>query len=362
MEKVLRKKQVQEKAYESNIAADKNKSLQYWTKKVQYLQGMVNMYRRESSASCSALIKLCEARLVVDPILIDSQSVNPWFKSETEYWPPVDTTAVPKQERVYLWTTSFRDLIADPLGLQYFHRFMEKCLAVENLDFYTECLELDFLQDLRMYYAKCHVIFNRFIAYSSPNEININASLRNQIIEKMELATPETLDIDIFADAINHVYTLMFKDRFPKFIQSEEIKQLLEGYQLPPRRRQSNMPDSETSSSDLSSLTSQKSLPRIPMSSSCTGSLHSLGSPTASLGLNNNRSGHQPQQHKASGSPVRSDSESDIDFKSQRRVSNDRFIRKSSTGGGDVQSLQKRYNGASGSLSQMNEDDYPSFN
>lgn len=287
MEEELGKKQKRESEYEASLTDQK--LLAFLTKKLLSLQAQVSMYRKDSLSSCKTIIKFCEAWLPVDPILITRQSGNPWLRGELEEW-PVDTSTVPKQERVHLWTTSFRDMIADPLGLQYFTKFMEKDLAVENLDFYLECLELEKIQDRSAYFEKCFLIFKRFIRNNSPNEINIDSTMRKAIVDKIEKSSFETLDINVFDHAVEHVYQLMFKDRFPKFNQSEEIKSLLEGYQ--PRRKPTfaNIETSDTQSSTSSSKTDKGMFKAKTM-----------------------------------------DLDAEIDRKMIKNVSSDRFIRKSNT-------------------------------
>eukprot|EP00158_Paraphelidium_tribonemae_P008440 Partr_v1_DN28580_c1_g1_i2_m72509 putative Regulator of G-protein signaling len=226
-EQQLQKKHLNEEQHFASLAPVNGAA--YLEKRVRYLETQINLFRKENSASCKALIRFAESWLPLDPLLISRKSTSPWVLDANAEW-PVDKSAVPSGERVFLWTTSFRDMLEDDLGLKFFSRFLEKDLATENLKFYLDCQQLDQIQNREDYYAKCKEIFDEYINFDSPSEININANMRKAIIEKFKEADPLTLDIQVYHGAMEHVTELMVKDRYPKFINSDEVKALLDGF------------------------------------------------------------------------------------------------------------------------------------
>jgi hypothetical protein len=128
-----------------------------------------------------------------------------------------------------MWCFSFRDMLQDQQGLQYFQRFLEKDIATENLDFYLAVTKLQETASREAAFNEAQTIGKNFIELNSPKEVNIDSQMRKALLDALGTSTVETFNANIFDDVFEHVYLLMKKDSYPRFVACEEIKELLQG-------------------------------------------------------------------------------------------------------------------------------------
>uniref|UniRef100_A0A8C4X180 Regulator of G protein signaling 17 n=1 Tax=Eptatretus burgeri TaxID=7764 RepID=A0A8C4X180_EPTBU len=114
------------------------------------------------------------------------------------------------KEEIQTWAKSFESLIETPHGLQHFHEFLRSQFSDENLLFWKACEELKAEQDQEAIARKARTIYDDYVSVFSPREHILKF---------------------IFLDAQQQIYTLMRRDCFPRFINSNFYKQLLENPQ-----------------------------------------------------------------------------------------------------------------------------------
>lgn len=76
-------------------------------------------------------------------------------------------------------------------------------------------------------------MFETFIASDSPLAINIDHDTRMDIVERVDTKDPSTYPENIFDRAQAHVYRLMEKDCFSRFVHTQAYKDLAKRLNLP---------------------------------------------------------------------------------------------------------------------------------
>lgn len=89
--------------------------------------------------------------------------------------------------------------------------------------FYEACEELNDLEDEQEIFDKARNIYDNFIPSWTPREVSLDSVIRDEIQERM--INP---DKNVFKDAKDHIYYLMMRDSYPRFIVSEIYRTALE--------------------------------------------------------------------------------------------------------------------------------------
>ncbi|MFH4983078.1 hypothetical protein AB6A40_009787 [Gnathostoma spinigerum] len=76
-------------------------------------------------------------------------------------------------------------------------------------------------------------MFETFITADSPLAINIDHNTRMEIMDHFKDVEPSDLPENIFDRAQSHVYRLMEKDCFSRFIHSDRYKEIAKRLNLP---------------------------------------------------------------------------------------------------------------------------------
>ncbi|XP_032900910.1 regulator of G-protein signaling 17-like isoform X2 [Amblyraja radiata] len=129
----------------------------------------------------------------------------------------------PSVEEVTSWSQSFELLLRDPNGRKILLEFLQSEHSDENILFWLACEELKKEGCRGTIMEKAKTIYFDYISVLSPKEISIDASVREAINKKMAIPTT-----DIFDEAQMHVYALMHRDCYPRFLHSPVYKSLLE--------------------------------------------------------------------------------------------------------------------------------------
>ncbi|XP_011256408.1 uncharacterized protein LOC105251353 isoform X8 [Camponotus floridanus] len=158
-----------------------------------------------------------------DPMFVQPQPSNPWITDDHTFWqlnsPLVE---VPTEKRVKRWALSMEELMSDPTGLQEFTNYLRKEYSHENIRFWLA------VKDLRHSFQaqipdKVNEIFREFLAPGAPCEINIDGKTMEKVHQEMKNPSRFTFD-----SAAEHVYTLLLKkDCYPRFIRSDQYRNLL---------------------------------------------------------------------------------------------------------------------------------------
>ncbi|XP_054008717.1 regulator of G-protein signaling 11 isoform X1 [Hylaeus anthracinus] len=192
-------------------------------REVALLKNSLTRTRIKVSAAIENFKSYFETYVEYDPMFIQPQPSNPWITDDQTFWQLNSSVVeVPTEKRVKRWALSMEELMSDPTGLQEFTNYLRKEYSHENIRFWLA------VKDLRHSYQaqihdKVNEIFREFLAPGAPCEINIDA----KTIEKVhqEIKNPSRFSFD---SAAEHVYTLLLKkDCYPRFIRSDQYRNLL---------------------------------------------------------------------------------------------------------------------------------------
>merc|ERR1711916_141103 len=105
------------------------------------------------------------------------------------------------------------EVLEDEEVLEEFWNFLKSNLAVENLQFIVKVNEF---RDTRTYELQ-QEIMDDFIKTGSCSEVNINSTLRKEILQAHEKSSGKSVDSTLFDDAERHIHLLIDHDTFPRF-------------------------------------------------------------------------------------------------------------------------------------------------
>lgn len=164
-----------------------------------------------------------ETYVEYDPMFVQPQPSNPWITDDHTFWQLNSSLVdVPTEKRVKRWALSMEELMSDPTGLQEFTNYLRKEYSHENIRFWLA------VKDLRHSFQaqipdKVNEIFREFLAPGAPCEINIDGKTMEKVHQEMKNPSRFTFD-----SAAEHVYTLLLKkDCYPRFIRSDQYRNLL---------------------------------------------------------------------------------------------------------------------------------------
>lgn len=159
----------------------------------------------------------------VDVDVDESSQKGSIISMKTESVQKQEERKSPSVEEVTSWSQSFQLLLQDPNGRKILLEFLKSEHSDENILFWLACEELKKEGCRGPIMEKAKSIYFDYISVLSPKEISIDASVREAINKKMAIPTT-----DIFDEAQTHVYALMHRDCYPRFLQSPVYKSLLE--------------------------------------------------------------------------------------------------------------------------------------
>uniref|UniRef100_A0A3Q2Y5D9 Regulator of G protein signaling 9b n=1 Tax=Hippocampus comes TaxID=109280 RepID=A0A3Q2Y5D9_HIPCM len=174
------------------------------------------------SLSIGALVKYSATYNSHDPFLSKCLPSNPWHTDDVTYWtlnmPNVET---PTKMRVERWTFSFGELLSDPRGRDDFRRFLKKEFSGENLAFWEGCEDLKWGTAATMR-EKAEQIYKTFLARGAPRWINIDGKTMEITVNGLKHPHRYVLDA-----AQTHIYMLMKKDSYGRYMKSQVFKDTL---------------------------------------------------------------------------------------------------------------------------------------
>ncbi|XP_043505156.1 uncharacterized protein LOC122526068 isoform X3 [Polistes fuscatus] len=192
-------------------------------REVDFLRNSLTRTRIKVSAAIENLKSYFETYVEYDPMFVHPLPSNPWITDDSTFWqlnsPVVE---VPTEKRVKRWELSMEELMSDPTGLLEFTNYLRKEYSHENIRFWLA------VKDLRHSYQaqiteKVNDIFREFLAPGAPCEINIDGKTMEKVHQEMRNPSRFTFD-----SAAEHVYTLLLKkDCYPRFIRSDQYRNLL---------------------------------------------------------------------------------------------------------------------------------------
>lgn len=131
----------------------------------------------------------------------------------------------PSLEEVQAWGSSFERLMRSSAGRQLFRDFLRGEYSEENIMFWLACEELKREGDPGAIEEKARYIYEDYISILSPKEVSLDARVRDLVNRNMVEPTTSTFD-----EAQLQIYTLMHRDSYPRFVNSQVYKSLLKMY------------------------------------------------------------------------------------------------------------------------------------
>lgn len=127
----------------------------------------------------------------------------------------------PTLEEIRSWGKSFDKLMKSPGGRKVFRDFLRCEYSEENILFWLACEELKKESNPEMIETKARLIYEDYISILSPKEVSLDSRVREIVNRNMVEPTTQTFD-----EAQIQIYTLMHRDSYPRFINSQLFKSL----------------------------------------------------------------------------------------------------------------------------------------
>ncbi|XP_015438095.1 PREDICTED: regulator of G-protein signaling 7, partial [Dufourea novaeangliae] len=192
-------------------------------REVAFLENSLTRTRIKVSTAIENLKSYFETYVEYDPMFVQPQPSNPWITDDQTFWQLNSfVVEVPTEKRVKRWALSMEELMSDPTGLQEFTNYLRKEYSHENIRFWLAVKDLRHSFQAQIH-NKVNEIFKEFLAPGAPCEINIDGKTMEKVHQEMRHPSRFTFD-----SAAEHVYTLLLKkDCYPRFIRSDQYRNLL---------------------------------------------------------------------------------------------------------------------------------------
>uniref|UniRef100_A0A8C4YHM8 Regulator of G protein signaling 9 n=1 Tax=Gopherus evgoodei TaxID=1825980 RepID=A0A8C4YHM8_9SAUR len=166
--------------------------------------------------------KYSEQFLSNDPIMSGCLPSNPWITDDSEFWElNAKLVEIPTRMRVERWAFNFNELMRDPKGRQNFQLFLKKEFSGENLGFWEACEDLKY-GDQSKVKEKAEEIYKLFLAPGARRWINIDGTTMGITVRGLKHPHRYVLDA-----AQTHIYMLMKKDSYGRYLKSPIYKEML---------------------------------------------------------------------------------------------------------------------------------------
>ncbi|KAL4624497.1 regulator of G-protein signaling 11 [Arapaima gigas] len=193
--------------------------------------------RVKSSVCLESFLKYCEQYLPHDPIMQGCRPSNPWITDNTMYWSMnSDTVVTPTRLRVERWSFTFMELLSDPLGKREFLQYLEKEFSAENLCFWEACKDIRHGESSKIT-EKVDEVYTQFLAPGASRWVNIDSKTMEKTLQGIK--NPHRFVLD---DAQMHIYFLMKKDSYPRYLKSDLYKNMLAKAMVPQETKKSVFP------------------------------------------------------------------------------------------------------------------------
>ncbi|RXN06415.1 regulator of G- signaling 11 [Labeo rohita] len=192
---------------------------------------------RMLNSTKKSYVKYCEQYQPHDPIMQGCLPSNPWITDDIMFWNMhSETVAVPTKLRVERWSFSFMELLNDSMGRKEFLTYLEKEFSAENLCFWQACEDVRHGETSKIP-EKVDEVYKQFLAPGASRWVNIDSKTMEKTLEGLKRPHRFVLD-----DAQMHIYFLMKKDSYPRYLKSELYKNLLARAIVPQETKKSVFP------------------------------------------------------------------------------------------------------------------------
>ncbi|XP_032685540.1 regulator of G-protein signaling 17 isoform X3 [Odontomachus brunneus] len=124
-------------------------------------------------------------------------------------------------EEVRAWGSSFDKLMRSAAGRKLFREFLVSEYSEENIAFWLACEQLKRESNPETIEEKARYIYEDYISILSPKEVSLDSQVREIVNRNMVEPTPHTFD-----EAQLQIYTLMHRDSYPRFVNSEIYRRM----------------------------------------------------------------------------------------------------------------------------------------
>ncbi|KAM7340874.1 hypothetical protein ACRRTK_001489 [Alexandromys fortis] len=129
----------------------------------------------------------------------------------------------PTADEVKSWSQNFDKMMKAPAGRNLFREFLRTEYSEENLLFWLACEDLKKEQNKKVVEEKARIIYEDYISILSPKEVSLDSRVREVINRNLLDPSPH-----MYEDAQLQIYTLMHRDSFPRFLNSQIYKTFVE--------------------------------------------------------------------------------------------------------------------------------------
>ncbi|XP_027626824.1 regulator of G-protein signaling 11 isoform X1 [Tupaia chinensis] len=207
----------------SRMASRVQKNTEFYKREIECYRKALLRTRAKSSVCLEAHLKFCSQHGPHDPVMSGCLPSNPWVTDDVAYWVTnAPLASAPTRLRVERWGLSFQELLGDPVGRARFLDFLGKEFSAENLSFWEACEQLRYGEEAQVP-ALVDAVYQQFLAPGAARWVNIDSRTMERTLEG--LCRPHRYVLD---DAQLHIYVLMKKDSYPRFLKSDLYKGLLE--------------------------------------------------------------------------------------------------------------------------------------
>ncbi|XP_064552178.1 regulator of G-protein signaling 20 isoform X2 [Drosophila montana] len=127
----------------------------------------------------------------------------------------------PTLEEIRSWGKSFDKLMKSSNGRKVFRDFLRSEFSEENILFWLACEDLKKENSAEVVEEKARLIYEDYISILSPREVSLDSRVREIVNRNMIEPTTHTFD-----EAQIQIYTLMHRDSYPRFLNSQKFKTL----------------------------------------------------------------------------------------------------------------------------------------
>ncbi|KAM6948154.1 regulator of G-protein signaling 20 isoform 2-T2 [Aplochiton taeniatus] len=175
--------------------------------------------QRGSNACCFCWCCCCSCSWNEDR---EDRSLHGSYDAKTEGNGDCEDSPKPTLEEVRTWGQSFDKLMACPVGRNAFRQFLRTEFSEENMLFWLACEEFSMESNNSAIEEKARLIYEDYVSILSPKEVSLDSHVREVINKNMLEPTCHTFD-----DAQLQIYTLMQRDSYPRYMNSQVYKNLL---------------------------------------------------------------------------------------------------------------------------------------
>ncbi|XP_012882417.1 PREDICTED: regulator of G-protein signaling 17 isoform X2 [Dipodomys ordii] len=129
----------------------------------------------------------------------------------------------PTMDEILSWSQNFDKMMKTPAGRNLFREFLRTEYSEENLLFWLACEDLKKEQNKKDIEEKARMIYEDYISILSPKEVSLDSRVREVINRNLLDPNPH-----MYEDAQLQIYTLMHRDSFPRFLNSQIYKSFVE--------------------------------------------------------------------------------------------------------------------------------------